>query len=269
MPSLKWYLASTRGRALGDIWTDVARLEASSKERVGYPTQKPLALLERIVLASSHEDAVVFDPFCGCATTLVAAEKHGREWVGIDLSEKALELVDYRLREQHGVFGQIIGRSDIPSRTDLGKLPHYTTHRKALYGEQGGYCNGCGHHYVPRTAGGRPCGAQVTRGTRHAGEPSAALPDVQSPQGDEESRLPEGRAEAQGDGRAVEGGSLTGGGVRQRYLRRSRVSPRQGPAVADRPIRVTVAMLWHESRDMVRMSRHGMNAETWHESDLW
>lgn len=107
MPSLKRYLASTRGRALGDIWTDVARLEASSKERVGYPTQKPLALLERIVLASSHEDAVVFDPFCGCATTLV------------------------------------------PSRTDLGKLPHYTTHRKALYGEQGGYCNGCGHHYVP------------------------------------------------------------------------------------------------------------------------
>ena len=150
MPSLKRYLASTKGRALGDVWTDFGKLEASAKEKLGYPTQKPLALLERIVLASSDEGNVVLDPFCGCATTLVAAEKHGREWVGVDLSKKALELVDYRLREQHGVFGQIIGRSDIPSRTDLGKLPHYTSHKKVLYGEQGGYCNGCGHHYVPQ-----------------------------------------------------------------------------------------------------------------------
>ena len=150
MPRLKRYLAATKGKALGDVWTDFGKLEASAKEKVDYPTQKPLALLERIVLASSDEGNVVLDPFCGCATTLVAAEKHGREWVGVDLSKKALELVDYRLREQHGVFGQIIGRSDIPSRTDLGKLPHYTSHKKVLYGEQGGYCNGCGHHYVPQ-----------------------------------------------------------------------------------------------------------------------
>ena len=70
MPSLKRYLASTTGTAVEDVFTDIGKLEASAKEKVGYPTQKPLALLERIIKASSNEDDVVLDPFCGCATAL-------------------------------------------------------------------------------------------------------------------------------------------------------------------------------------------------------
>ena len=73
---------------------------STSKERTGYPTQKPLALLERIIKASSKEGDIVLDPFCGCATTCVAAEKLGREWIGIDKSEKAYELVEIRLKKE-------------------------------------------------------------------------------------------------------------------------------------------------------------------------
>ena len=86
-------------------------------------------------------------PYCGCATTLVAAETLGREWGGIDLSPLAVELVDQRLHDHHGVFGQIIARTDIPKRTDFGKLPNYRTHRHTLYGRQEGNCNGCLVHF--------------------------------------------------------------------------------------------------------------------------
>ena len=71
-------------------------------ERIGYPTQKPLALLERIIKASSNEGDVVLDPFCGCATACVAAENLGRRWVGIDISPKAVELVNMRLQQTMG-----------------------------------------------------------------------------------------------------------------------------------------------------------------------
>ena len=112
MPSLKRYLASTTGVAVEDVFTDIGKLEATAKEKVGYPTQKPLALLERIIKASSkgkvrgdHETAsyagdVVLDPFCGCATACIAAEKLGRRWVGIDLSPTAYTLVRQRLLKE-------------------------------------------------------------------------------------------------------------------------------------------------------------------------
>jgi site-specific DNA-methyltransferase (adenine-specific) len=130
-----------------------------AKERTGYPTQKPLALLERIIKASSNEDDTVFDPFCGCATTLVAAEKLKRKWIGIDISSKAVDLVksrlydDIMLGEQAGEGklklsrGEVIARTDTPKRTDLGKLPAIKTHKNALYGEQGGNCMGCKKHF--------------------------------------------------------------------------------------------------------------------------
>ena len=132
---------------------------------MGYPTQKPVALLERIVLASSNEGDVVLDPFVGCATTPIAAEKHGRQWLGIDYSEKAIELVEHRLAEQLGLASTLaIHRTDIPRRTDLGDLPHYKTHKTALYVEQEGTCNLClvwfeaanlsVDHIVPRKKGG-------------------------------------------------------------------------------------------------------------------
>ena len=117
---------------------------------VGYPTQKPLALLDRIIRASSNAGDTVLDPFCGCATACIAAERLEREWVGIDLSEKAAELVLIRADRElgsgiaHGrtLFG-LAHRTDIPKRTDQGKLPPYKTHKQTLFGRQEGLCNGC------------------------------------------------------------------------------------------------------------------------------
>ena len=102
VPQYKRYLDEMPGVPLQDQWIDINPIQARSKERIGYPTQKPLALLERIISASSNPGDVVLDPFCGCATACVAAEKLGRRWVGIDISEKAVELVNMRLREFMG-----------------------------------------------------------------------------------------------------------------------------------------------------------------------
>ena len=91
-------------------------------ERIGYPTQKPLALVERIIKASSNEGDVVLDPFCGCATACVAAENLGRRWIGIDISPKAVELVNMRLQQSMGdLFHNrlVTARTDIPRRTDI------------------------------------------------------------------------------------------------------------------------------------------------------
>ena len=81
-----------------DVWTDIPALNPMACERTDYPTQKPLALYERIILASSNKGDVVLDPFAGCATTCVAAERLGRQWVGIDIWDKAHETVVDRLR---------------------------------------------------------------------------------------------------------------------------------------------------------------------------
>ena len=83
-----------------DVWEDIKPLLNLSKERTGYPTQKPLALLERIIKASSQEGDIVLDPFCGCATTCVAAELLDRKWVGIDVSKEAYHLVELRLKKE-------------------------------------------------------------------------------------------------------------------------------------------------------------------------
>ena len=147
-----------------DDWWQMQPIMPSSKERVGYPIQKPLRLLERIIKASSNEGDVVFDPFCGCATALVAAETLDRKWIGIDLSSLAAKLVKQRLRKGGELFYKIHHRTDIPHRTDVGKLPPYTTHKHTLYGKQEGKCAGCKHHFpfrnftidhiVPRSKGG-------------------------------------------------------------------------------------------------------------------
>ncbi|MCY4567689.1 MAG: DNA methyltransferase [Candidatus Poribacteria bacterium] len=132
-----------------DWWIGIQQLNRNEKERLGYPTQKPLALLDRIIKASSNEGNVVFDPFCGCATTLVAADRLQREWIGIDISAKAAELVVERIRDDQGLFEDIIARDDIPNRTDLGNIPRYNApeNKTLLYGEQSGICNGCGTHF--------------------------------------------------------------------------------------------------------------------------
>ena len=111
---------------------------------MGYPTQKPIALLERIISASSNEGDVVLDPFCGCATALIAAEKLGRQWVGIDLSPVAKTLVQRRMAKELGFDSlQAIYRDDTPKRTDMGLLPPYQTHKHTLFGMQEGICAGC------------------------------------------------------------------------------------------------------------------------------
>ena len=95
------YLDENPGVAAGTLWVGQGlTMQGRDNQRTGYPTQKPLALLERIVKASSNEGDMVLDPFCGCATTCVAAEKLGREWIGIDLSEKAYDLVVQRLAKK-------------------------------------------------------------------------------------------------------------------------------------------------------------------------
>ena len=93
---------------------------------------------------------MVLDPFCGCATALIAAEKLQRKWVGIDISPKAADLVKSRLYDEvqiGALLGKLHARKDIPKRTDLGRLPPIKTHKNALYGEQSGHCAGCKHHY--------------------------------------------------------------------------------------------------------------------------
>lgn len=97
MPRLKRYADELEGAALGDVWTDIPPISAHSKERLGYPTQKPLALLERIIEASSSPGDLVLDPFCGCGTTVHAAQQLGRRWMGIDISHFAISLIKERL----------------------------------------------------------------------------------------------------------------------------------------------------------------------------
>lgn len=140
VPETRW--AQTKGNGL-------AIAARSPKQYVGYPTQKPLAWPMRIVKASSNEGDMVLDPFCGCAATLVAANALNRRWAGIDLSDMAVKPVKDRLQDRHGFLGKVKERTDIPRRTDLGKLPHYRTRKATLYGKQGGCCNGCGHRYIP------------------------------------------------------------------------------------------------------------------------
>ena len=143
-----------KGIPIEDTWNcstgdvlDSIMIKSFSREKVGYPTQKPLALLERIIRASSDEGDVVLDPFCGCATTMVAANSLQRQWAGIDLSEKAGELVKDRMKDRGEMFGQTVLRTDIPKRTDLGPLPKPRTHRRHLYGQQEGRCNWCRTHF--------------------------------------------------------------------------------------------------------------------------
>lgn len=135
-----------RQKQLPDVWSDIVAIgHAGGKERVGYPTQKPIALLARIIEASSNPGDVILDPFCGCATTCIAADILQRDWIGIDISSKAAELVkDRGAREIGELFGKIIHRTDIPLR-DVPKPSRNIKH--ILYGVQEGKCKGCKTHF--------------------------------------------------------------------------------------------------------------------------
>ena len=109
------------GRQATDTWVDINIINKNAKERKGYPTQKPLALLERIIKESSKENDVVLDPFCGCATTCVASEKLNRNWIGIDISIKAYDLVRERLTEE------VEGKFDFQGKNGNGIKVHFST----------------------------------------------------------------------------------------------------------------------------------------------
>ena len=98
-PAIKNYLDSMPGVVLQDVWTDIDPINPQAKERLGYPTQKPLALLERIISASSNPGDIVLDPFCGCGTAVHAAHKLGRRWIGIDITPLATNLIRDRLQQ--------------------------------------------------------------------------------------------------------------------------------------------------------------------------
>jgi DNA modification methylase len=107
VPSYKRYLDEMPGVPLQDIWTDIPPIGASAKERLGYPTQKPLALLERIINASSNPGDIVLDPFCGCGTAVAAAQKLGRRWVGIDLTYLSIAVMKKRMQDHYPELGKI------------------------------------------------------------------------------------------------------------------------------------------------------------------
>ncbi|MYI68551.1 MAG: hypothetical protein F4103_07330 [Boseongicola sp. SB0673_bin_14] len=174
-PRLKRYLAASQGQVPPDVWIDIPPVNSQAKERTDYPTQKPLKLLDRIIKASSDPDDMVLDPFCGCATACVAADRLGRKWAGIDLSPLAVKLVNDRIAQDRAatkeapviggsLWGGVTALTEPPGRTDLGDLPNYRTHRHRLYGEQEGVCNGCDTHFpfrvmevdhmLPRSKGG-------------------------------------------------------------------------------------------------------------------
>ncbi len=155
------------GSHIRDVW-DIGILSPTAKERTGYPTQKPLALLERIIQASCPPEGLVLDPFCGCATTCIAAERLGRKWIGIDVAPKAFELVKARLKKEVPkdlLRDKPIYRTDIPTRTDKDFKKKSTKEDKFfLFGKQDGKCNGCKEkfgirhfdtdHIVPEIHGG-------------------------------------------------------------------------------------------------------------------
>ena len=140
------------GKHPDDVITVVQPIAPSAKARLGYPTQKPVDLMLRLIASSAKEGGMVLDPFCGCATACIAAEQLGRQWAGIDISPKAADLVQLRMKDELGLFYRGAHRQDIPKRTDLGKVPVYNCkeNRMRLYGEQGGNCAGCGTHFEAR-----------------------------------------------------------------------------------------------------------------------
>jgi site-specific DNA-methyltransferase (adenine-specific) len=115
-PRYRRYLDEVKGVPMQDVWTTIDPVNAQAAERLGYPTQKPLALLERIIQASSNPGDVCLDPFCGCGTAVAAAQKLGRRWIGIDITHLAIALQRYRLQEMFpGCSFKVIGEPE-----DLG-----------------------------------------------------------------------------------------------------------------------------------------------------
>lgn len=127
VPRLKRYLDEQEGTPIDDIWDDIPPIQSQASERLGYETQKPLILLERIIKASSSEGDIILDPFCGCGTALVAAQKLNRRWIGIDITHLAITLMRNRLRDSFpGIQFEVIGEPvDLASAKALARQDRY------------------------------------------------------------------------------------------------------------------------------------------------
>jgi site-specific DNA-methyltransferase (adenine-specific) len=135
VPRFKRYLDEQAGVSIVDVITDIKPIGAQAQERLGYPTQKPLALLERIIEASSNKGDVVLDPFCGCGTTIHAAQKLGRQWIGIDVTYLAINLIKRRLKDAFGdelEFAESGQPTDFRSAKRLAELDKFQFQHWAL-----------------------------------------------------------------------------------------------------------------------------------------
>ncbi len=132
-PRVKRYLDEVKGEYMSSMWTDIPEINSQAKERLGYPTQKPEALMERIIKASSNEGDVVADFFCGCGTTIAVAQKQNRKWLGADISHLAIRLIVKRLDDSygegikhnveiHGFPADVASARELAEKTDRGRI---------------------------------------------------------------------------------------------------------------------------------------------------
>jgi len=133
IPRFKRYLDEQKGQPILSLWTDIPPVNSQAAERLGYPTQKPEALLERIILASSNVGDVVLDPFCGCGTTIAAAEKLGRKWLGIDVTHLAITLMKSRLAKAYGESVEYDVVGEPTSVSGAAELAHQDRHQFQLW----------------------------------------------------------------------------------------------------------------------------------------
>jgi site-specific DNA-methyltransferase (adenine-specific) len=140
IPREKRFLDEQEGVPISDVWTDIPPLNSQAQERLGYPTQKPRALLERIIAASSNEGDVVLDPFCGCGTAVDAGQKLGRQWIGIDITHVAIGMIEDRMRSGYpGIEFEIHGvPKDIDSALRLAADDKHQFQQWACW-QVGGY----------------------------------------------------------------------------------------------------------------------------------
>jgi site-specific DNA-methyltransferase (adenine-specific) len=127
VPAYKRYLDEMPGVPLQDVWNDVQPVQSQSKELLGYPTQKPIALLDRLIEASSNPGDMVLDPFCGCGTAIAAAQNLDRKWIGIDITHLSIALMKYRLEAMFpGIKFKVVGEpKDIGAARQLASDDRY------------------------------------------------------------------------------------------------------------------------------------------------